>query len=73
VAMLPAERQIPSLVRMSCGSPALFSMSKSIKDSLDKASKDLRDKHLLSFDRNTASRLELEGFPYAERGYTLDS
>jgi hypothetical protein len=42
------------------GDPRLFSMSKSIKDSLDKASKDLRDKHLLSFDRNTASRLELD-------------
>jgi len=42
------------------GDPRLFSMSKSIKDSLDKASKDLRDKHLLTFDRNTASRLELD-------------
>src|SRR5271154_2054485 len=37
------------------GDPRLFSMSKSIRDSLDKASKDLRDKHLLTFDRNTAS------------------
>jgi hypothetical protein len=42
------------------GDPRLFSMSKSIKDSLDKSSKDLRDKHLLTFDRNTASRLELD-------------
>lgn len=42
------------------GDPRLFSMSKSIKDSLDKASKDLRDKHLLTFDRNTATGLELD-------------
>jgi Domain of unknown function (DUF4340) len=41
------------------GDPRLFSMSKSIRDSLDKSSKDLRDKHLLTFDRNTASQLEL--------------
>jgi hypothetical protein len=41
------------------GDPRLFSMSKSIKDSLDKSSKDLRDKHLLTFDRNTASRVQL--------------
>jgi hypothetical protein len=42
------------------GDPRLFSMSKSIKDSLDKASKDLRDKHLLTFDRNTATEVELD-------------
>jgi hypothetical protein len=42
------------------GDSRLFSMSKSIKDSLDKSSKDLRDKHLMTFDRNTASRLELD-------------
>jgi uncharacterized protein DUF4340 len=41
------------------GDPRLFSMSKSIKDSLDKTSKDLRDKHLLTFDRNTSSRVDL--------------
>lgn len=42
------------------GDPRLFSMSKSIKDSLDKSSKDLRDRHLLTFDRNTATGLELD-------------
>jgi hypothetical protein len=42
------------------GDPRLFSMNKGIKDSLDKSSKDLRDKHLLTFDRNTASHLELD-------------
>jgi hypothetical protein len=41
------------------GDRRLFSMSKSIKDSLDKSSKDLRDKHLLTFDTNTASKLDL--------------
>jgi hypothetical protein len=41
------------------GDPRLFSMNKSTRDSLDKSSKDLRDKHLLTFDRNTASRVQL--------------
>jgi hypothetical protein len=41
------------------GDPRLFSMSKTVRDNLDKSSKDLRDKHLLTFDRNTASRLQL--------------
>jgi len=42
------------------GDRRLFSMSKSIRDSLDKSSKDLRDKHLLTFDRNTASKVDLD-------------
>ena len=42
------------------GDPRLFSMNKSTRDSLDKGSKDLRDKHLLTFDRNTASRVQLD-------------
>jgi hypothetical protein len=41
------------------GDPRLFSMNKATRDSLDKSSKDLRDKHLLTFDRNTASRVQL--------------
>ena len=41
------------------GDPRLFSTSKSTRDSLDKSSKDLRDKHLLTFDRNTASRVQI--------------
>ncbi|HEY1759935.1 MAG TPA: DUF4340 domain-containing protein [Bryobacteraceae bacterium] len=41
------------------GDPRLFDMSKSVRDSLDKSSKDLRDKHLMTFDRNTASKVEL--------------
>jgi hypothetical protein len=41
------------------GDPRLFTMSKSVKDSLDKSSKDLRDKRLLNFDTNLVSRVEL--------------
>ena len=41
------------------GDPRLFTMSKTIKDSLDKSSKDLRDKRLLTFDSNPVSRVEL--------------
>ena len=41
------------------GDQRLFTMSKSIKDSLDKSSKDLRDKRLLNFDTNLVSRVEL--------------
>lgn len=42
------------------GDPRLFTVSKSVKDSLDKSSKDLRDKRLLTFDSNLVSRLQLD-------------
>ncbi len=41
------------------GDPRLFTMSKSIKDSLDKNAKDLRDRRLLPFDANLVSSLDL--------------
>ncbi len=42
------------------GDPRLFTMSKSTREILDKSSKDLRDKRLLTFDSNLATRLELD-------------
>lgn len=42
------------------GDPRLFTMSKSIKDSLDKSSKDLRDRRLLPFDTNLVSKIDLD-------------
>ncbi len=42
------------------GDPRLFTMSKSIKDNLDKSSKDLRDRRLLTFDTNMVSRVDLD-------------
>ena len=41
------------------GDPRLFTMGKFVKDSLDKSSKDLRDKRLLTFDSSKVSRVEL--------------
>ncbi len=41
------------------GDPRLFTMISSNKDSLDKASKDLRDKRLMTFDQDKISRVEL--------------
>lgn len=41
------------------GDPRLFTMSKSIKDSLNKTAKDLRDRRLLPFDTNLVSHLDL--------------
>ena len=42
------------------GDPRLFTISKSSKDSLDKSTKDLRDKRLLTFDTNLISHVELD-------------
>jgi hypothetical protein len=39
--------------------PRLFTVAKFVKDALNKSSKDLRDKRLLTFDSNTVSRVEL--------------
>jgi hypothetical protein len=39
--------------------PRVFSVSSSVKSSLDKASKDLRDKRLLTFDSDKLTRVEL--------------
>ena len=52
------------------GDPRLFTMSKSVKDSLNKSTKDLRDKRLLTFDSNTVTRVELNiaGQPQIEFG-----
>ncbi len=52
------------------GDPRLFTMSKSVKDSLNKSTKDLRDKRLLTFDSNTVTRVELNiaGQPPIEFG-----
>jgi hypothetical protein len=41
------------------GDPRLFTMSKSVKDSLDKTAKDLRDRRLLPFDTNLVSSVDL--------------
>ena len=41
------------------GDPRLFTMTSGNKDSLDKASKDLRDKRLMTFDQDKISRVEL--------------
>jgi len=41
------------------GDPRLFTMISGNKDSLDKASKDLRDKRLMTFDQDKISRVEL--------------
>src|SRR5690242_15652190 len=40
------------------GDKRLFTVSSSTKDSLNKTAKDLRDKHLLSFDSDKISRVE---------------
>jgi hypothetical protein len=44
---------------MAGGDPRLFTMSSFNKDSLDKSSKDLRDKRLMTFDQDKISRVEL--------------
>ena len=41
------------------GDPRLFTISSFNKGNFDKASKDLRDKRLMSFDQDKISRLEL--------------
>jgi hypothetical protein len=41
------------------GDPRLFTMTSANKDTLDKASKDLRDKRLMTFERDKISRVEL--------------
>jgi hypothetical protein len=41
------------------GDPRLFTMTKNVEAQLDKSSKDLRDKRLLTFDTNLVSRIEL--------------
>ena len=41
------------------GDPRLFTMGKFTKDSLDKTSKDLRDKRMLTFDSGKVSRIQL--------------
>jgi Domain of unknown function (DUF4340) len=41
------------------GDPRLFIMTKNVQAQLDKASKDLRDRRLLTFDTNLVSRIEL--------------
>ena len=40
--------------------PRIFSVSSSVKSSLDKGSKDLRDKRLLTFDSDKLTRVELQ-------------
>jgi hypothetical protein len=56
------------------GDPRLFSMPSANKTSLDKDSKDLRDKRLLSFSQDKLSRLELtarkQTFEFAKAGET---
>lgn len=42
------------------GDPRLFTIDKGVRDHLDKSTKDLRDKRLLTFDSNLVSRLELD-------------
>jgi hypothetical protein len=42
------------------GDPRLFTMSGSSRDTFNKSSKDLRDKRLMTFDRDKTSRLELD-------------
>jgi len=44
---------------MLAGDPKLYTMSSFNKSSLDKTSKDLRDKRLLNFDQDKVSRVEL--------------
>ena len=44
---------------MVAGDPKLYTMSSFNKDSLDKTSKDLRDKRLMTFDQDKISRVEL--------------
>jgi hypothetical protein len=44
---------------MAGGDPRLFTMASSNKSSLDKSSKDLRDKRLMTFDQDKISRVEL--------------
>ena len=39
--------------------PRVFSISSGVKSSLDKSSKDLRDKRLLTFDSDKLTRVEL--------------
>ena len=47
------------------GDPRVFTVSSYVKTSLDKTSKDLRDKRLLTFDSDKLTRVELiaKGFP----------
>lgn len=42
------------------GDPRLFTVAKFTKDGLDKSTKDLRDKRLLTFDSNLANKVELD-------------
>jgi hypothetical protein len=42
------------------GDPRLFTMSSGPRDTFNKTSKDLRDKRLMTFDRDKTSRLELD-------------
>ena len=42
------------------GDKRLFTIASSSKMALDKQSKDLREKHLLTFDQDKLSRVELE-------------
>jgi Domain of unknown function (DUF4340) len=44
---------------MVAGDPKLYTMSSFNKDGLDKTSKDLRDKRLMTFDQDKISRMEL--------------
>jgi hypothetical protein len=56
------------------GDPRLFTMASANKSAFDKDSKDLRDKHLLSFTQDKLSRLELtarkQTFEFAKVGET---
>jgi hypothetical protein len=45
------------------GDPRLFTMAASVKMSLDKSFKDLRDKRLMTFDQDKVSRMELTSHP----------
>lgn len=48
-----------SVFVMAAGDPRVFTMSSSLKTSLDKTWQDLRDKRLLTFDQDKLTRVEL--------------
>jgi hypothetical protein len=55
------------------GDPRVFTVASFTKTGLDKASKDLRDKRLLTFDQDKLSRLEVVGKDAIEFGRNKDS